>query len=187
MVKTIKKRHNTHKYSNNGIIKTKYKNKKTLSSNEYNIYSDIENDINTFSQTGGFFGSIVLKYKMMKFNKIIKKLNKLDLDLKKNIGSVEASMEIFKSLANKKAEIITYYILNFRSKEIFTWLLQDDELPKEMERRREKVDETIKEVHVKIEGYEKTIKEYDKQAERKIPQYNRLYKEFKKKKHCIKV
>jgi len=115
MVKTIKKRLNTRKYSNNGIIKTKYKNKKTLSSNEYNIYSDIENDINSFSQSGGFFGNIALKFKMMKFNKIIKKLNKLDVDMKKDIGSVEASVEIFKSLSVKKAEIITNYILNYRS------------------------------------------------------------------------
>lgn len=185
MVKTIKKRYNTRKYNNDGIIKTKHKNKKTLSSNEYHIYSDIENDINSFSQAGGFFGNIPLKYKMMKFNKIIKKLNKLDVEMKKDIGSVEASVEIFKLLATKKAEIITYYILNYRSREIFVWLLKDDELPAEMKRRREKIEETLKEVSVKIKGYEKTIIEYDKQAERKIPQYNRLYKDFKKKKSII--
>ena len=98
--------HKINKIHNKEIKKNKTRKYNLSNQNEKNYF-------NIKTQKGGEF-SFKHFIKMNKFNKLIKKLQKEEINIKKELGSYKANAKIFKNLAENKRDKTTNYVLNKR-------------------------------------------------------------------------
>ena len=133
-------------------------------------------------QNGGMFGIdfIALKWKIKKFNGLITKINTFDLKIQTSIASYAIQLEIFKTHATRKAEILTELLNNYRLQIILQIYSQDTE----EHRDTNKIDELInKNKNNRIEKHLKSLdnraQEIDKKMKSNLHTYDELMKKLK--------
>ena len=143
-----------------------------------NIRTKKENDI----LHGGFLGLdyLKLKWKLMKFNNIISKLNSFDKSIQKDIDTYKIQAKEFEERAKEKAELQTQFIDSYREKVMFEIYREDPkEAPKTNESKSLVITNSIKTLDNRMISVGKRISELDKQIGNYMPEYNRLMKIFK--------
>ena len=134
-------------------------------------------------QVGGIFGIdyIKLKLKIYQFKKIIKKINKFDKKIKKEIDSIKSNTTIFEEYAIKKAKLQTEFINNYKAKIILQIYQKDTaEAPETNKVITRATKDSLENIDNKLFGLDKRIVTMDNEIGKKMPEYNRLFKQFSK-------
>jgi len=137
---------------------------------------------NSVKQKGGMFGidSAVFKWNMNKFNKIITKLNKYDVNMQNEINAYTIQLKIFKDRALEKATLLTELLNNYRQKIIFN-IYENNEIinadnPSIIE--KSKIINSNKILDTHILTLIKGAQQIDNEIGKDMPEYNRLIKSF---------
>ena len=154
---------------------------------KYNLSNQNEKQYFNFkTQKGGGF-SFKHFMKMNKFNKLIKNLQKEEINIKKELGSYKANANIFKNLAENKRDKTTNYVLNKRQQKIldFVKLKNNDANTKHNNRLDElQYQHDIELSKSKDSEIDINIKQVNKDILKKIPEFikdkNKLEKNSKK-------
>ena len=101
-------KHKTYKY------KKYHKTQIRSNSNGNNNHNHNSNHNKFKTQKAGFFNILKHWKNMYKFNRLVKNLQKEEIDIKKVIGSYKVNANDFKNLAENKRDRTTEYILNKR-------------------------------------------------------------------------
>ena len=154
----------------NGI--TKRKNKwKTLT-----YYTNSEH----ISQEGGFLGfgsSFSSKYS--KFMKTVAELNKLEVELNKEIDSIKGQAKTFEGSATDTAQIESNYIQTHRQLIVLEYFQMDQaELPEDSRIKAAEVEKNLKMLENRKAALLKKLDENKRSIRSEIPQYIKLKKRF---------
>ena len=141
-----------------------------------------KNGNNNVKQKGGLFGidSAVFKWNMNRFNKIITKLNKYDVNMQNEINAYTIQLKIFKERALDKATLLTELLNNYRQKIIFN-IYENNEIinadtPSTIE--KSKIINSNKILDTHILTLIKGAQQIDNEIGKDMPEYNRLIKSF---------
>ncbi len=170
----------THSHQKYSGVSKKYK---TLVNN--NKTQRMINRIKTNKlQNGGFLGLdyIALKWKLHKFENIIKKLNAFDKSMEKDIESYRIQSKEFEDRAKEKADLQTQYITQYRAKVIYEIYKTDEaEAPKHKEATRIAVEDSLITINNHITTIAGRIGQLDKEIGKDYPEFSRLMESFESK------
>ena len=130
-------------------------------------------------QSGGFIiDYIKIKYKLRQTKKFITKFRKEEKKIQKYLDSYKGKTTSFKDLADKKALEVTKYIVDYRQKTIYEFVLNNIEFEKTI--KTSEVENTIKLIDSRIKGIEASLKTYNKEKSKEIPSFIKYNKAFQK-------
>jgi hypothetical protein len=132
-------------------------------------------------QNGGFLGLdyIALKWKLHKFENIIKKLNAFDKSMEKDIESYRIQSKEFEERAKEKADLQTQYITQYRAKVIYEiYKIDEAEAPKNKEATKIAVEDSLITINNHITTIAGRIGQLDKEIGKDYPEFSRLMESF---------
>ena len=153
-------------------------NKKYKNTNKY-LKSKTFNSVRKHTQKGGLFDYFKNLYDMYKFNNLVKEMNKADSKIDKDFKDYKIQTNIIKNLADRIAEEVTKFIINYRRQQICYYLIRDTNNVHERDIKsfQNEFDNTLK----KDKAIKKTMTQLNKGVQKEeLPKYIKLTAIFEK-------
>jgi hypothetical protein len=129
-------------------------------------------------QDGGFIiDAIRLKYKLSKFKSFLKKYRKEEKEVQKYIDSYTGKGNILEMLKDSKYNKTREYIIHYRKLKIFEFLKNNKDNEKDI--KTIDIDEKFTDAESKIKGIGKSLKQFETEQKKEIPNLKKQTKTFK--------
>ena len=167
----------SHKINDNLIQK---KNKNTHTNRNIGTLNALKKYgyINNIQKGGFIIDYIKIKYKLHQVKNFIVKFRKEEKNIQKYIDSYNGTTASFKELAEKKATEITKYIIDFKQKSIFQFIIQNADNEKTL--KTSDLEDNITLIDSRLKGIENSIQSFNKSKNKTIPEFIKYNKIFQK-------